>query len=281
MSLLYKWETTFPDTFHSEVYTVYSTVFATWNNKDVHNVSFINSCSFANPKVYMWDTNSIHGDGINDKVVKNADWPGVNLTQLYPATSNKYTLFYNSDYSNAIFSNGLAEGANWEHQSQDINNLSNFDGKTFDMATLTWFNSNALPTYKANSYVTAGLFTGSNDHYTSAKLAYGGTVADSTEHHMDDTTTNNFVCRFYSKYGASDSYHLDLALNVNGTWYKAWNDDPKVGSADTYKLIKADDTHSEDLQVYQLNAKALYSVYFTKVTGEDAYNVNFHLDKQY
>ena len=77
-----KYDTTFPNTFHSETYTVYSKTFATWNSDDVSAVYFVNSGSFDSPKAYMWDSASVHGTGINDKVVKNANWPGVDLTKL-------------------------------------------------------------------------------------------------------------------------------------------------------------------------------------------------------
>lgn len=44
-----KWETIFPNTFHSETYTVYSTDFATWEeSSSVHSVYFVNSAFFNN-----------------------------------------------------------------------------------------------------------------------------------------------------------------------------------------------------------------------------------------
>ena len=76
------WATTLPDTFHSGVYTVYTSSFGTWDENDASAVYFINSASFSSPKAYMWDSNSVHGGGIDDKVVKNANWPGVDLTRL-------------------------------------------------------------------------------------------------------------------------------------------------------------------------------------------------------
>lgn len=101
------WETTFPNTFHSETYTVCTTEFATWEDNPNH-IFFLNSCAFGNPRAYMWDIN--FGSGRDDKVVQNASWPGVNLTKLLDNHGGKdfYAFYYNADYSNIIFSNGLA-----------------------------------------------------------------------------------------------------------------------------------------------------------------------------
>ena len=76
------WETTFPDTFHSEVYSVFSSKYATWDGEDVSAVYFVNSGNFGEQKAYMWDSSSVYDTGVNAKVVKNADWPGVDMTQL-------------------------------------------------------------------------------------------------------------------------------------------------------------------------------------------------------
>ena len=161
-----KWETIFPNTFHSETYTVYSTDFATWEeSSSVHSVYFVNSAFFNNVYDYMWDSHSVitgqtESSGIQAKVVKNDEWPGKKMTtEMKAKTSSQslktYAFFYNSDYDRIIFNDGdLVSGANQEYQTQDLwltdsqgNPLNLVDG-TFDMTTLTWFHTNPTNYYR-------------------------------------------------------------------------------------------------------------------------------------
>ena len=69
---------------------------------------FVNSCNsgpgFSNrtPRAYMWDSASVHGSDVNDKVVKNADWTGVELVKMKNKVTGKnidmdlYVFYYNS-----------------------------------------------------------------------------------------------------------------------------------------------------------------------------------------
>ena len=90
-----KYTTTFPNTFHSETYTVCTKSFGTWESA-LRCVQYVNSghysytdnntqiTQFSQPYAYMWDDST--DTGAADKVVQNATWPGVPLTQLNAST---------------------------------------------------------------------------------------------------------------------------------------------------------------------------------------------------
>lgn len=284
-----KWETKFPDTFHSETYTVCTNVFGTWEESP-SKVYFLNSCNFETPRAYMWDTNF----GFQTGIVENATWPGVKLTNLKEKvsttnTNNKfdyYTFYYTADYSNIIFSNGLAHGGNWEHQSQDITQVGNVQGKTFDMTSLMWYTATPsshlnLPKYAdfLDTYIDTSLATGHNDHWTHLNLCYGGTPSNNADQsRFNGTTADNLMCRFYSKYGASGNDVLKLVLHVDGTTYKAYKDsytlDVNSGNA-SYELFAGND-YNKDLEIKNVANTAIYSIYVTKITN--GYRVTLHKD---
>lgn len=80
------YQTAFPNTFHSETYTVYTKNYGTWETVERH-VEFINSChftfqnttQFTQPYAYMWDSST--DTGAADKVVQNKTWPGVEMVR--------------------------------------------------------------------------------------------------------------------------------------------------------------------------------------------------------
>ena len=212
------WETTFPDTFHSEVYTVYSTDFATWESADnVHSVYIVNSTDFNDVYDYMWDSNSVISGqteigGVEAKVVKNAEWPGLKMTTLMKARTSSqslktYAFFYNADYDRVIFDDGdYHEGVNQEYQTQDLWLTKNEINKTFDMATLTWFNTNptntsvwndsnhsVMPYYSSDkTYLFSNLST--NNQWKKTRFAYGGTLSG--------TSSSKMICKLYNKVSA-------------------------------------------------------------------------------
>lgn len=242
-----KWDTTFPDTFHSETFTVYSTDFGTWEEtKNVHAVYFTNSNklngTFNDVYDYMWDSNSVHGDGINDKVVKNADWPGLKMTTKLNSVllSNKpdtYVFYYNSDYNRIIFSDGFTEtGLNREFQTQDLwltdengAALNLVDG-TFDMATLTWFHTNPtksdwatkMPSYSsANTYIHGNFVTGGR--WVDYRFAYGGEYQQTDGNAFKDSGSTHMLCKIYIKHAGD----YEFGLYYNGDWIGAFNDGDK------------------------------------------------------
>lgn len=279
-----KWETKFPDTFHSEIFTVCTNDFGTWEVSP-SKVYFLNSCNFETPRAYMWDVNF----GFKNGIVENAAWPGVTLTKLKEEVSGSdyYTFYYNADYSNIIFSNGLAHDGNWEHQSEDITSVRNVQGQTFDMTSLMWYSATPgshsnLPTYADSSttYIDTSLATGHNDYWTHLNLCYGGKPSysgDKTK--FDGTNDNNLLCRFYSKYGASGSNSLQLVLHVNGKTYKGYeNHDTLDASSNTptLELYEENENNKKNLYITNVADHAIYSIYVTKTNS--GYNVTLHKD---
>lgn len=279
-----KWETKFPDTFHSEIFTVCTNDFGTWEVSP-SKVYFLNSCNFETPRAYMWDVNF----GFKNGIVENAAWPGVTLTKLKEKVSGSdyYTFYYNADYSNIIFSNGLAHGENWEHQSEDITNVRNVQGQTFDMTSLMWYSATPgshsnLPAYADSSktYIDTSLATGHNDYWTHLNLCYGGNPSysgDKTK--FNGTNDNNLLCRFYSKYGASGSNSLQLVLHVNGKTYKGYeNHDTLDASSNTptLELYEENENNKKNLYITNVADHAIYSIYVTKTNS--GYNVTLHKD---
>lgn len=281
-----KWETKFPDTFHSEIYTVCTNDFGTWETSP-NKVYFLNSCSFETPRAYMWDKN--FGE-MKNGIVENAKWPGVTLTKLKETISSAdyYTFYYNSDYSNIIFSNGLDHGGNWEHQSEDITTVRNVEGQTFDMTTLMWYNATPsshsnLPKYAdfSDTYIDTSLATGHNDFWTHLNLCYEGIPSYSGDQSkFTGTNVNNLLCRFYSKYGASGSNSLQLVLHVNGKTYKRYegSDTLDLSSTDTIELYEENDNNNnhKNLYITNVSANAIYSIYVTKTNN--GYNVKLVKD---
>ncbi len=243
-----KWETTFPNTFHSETYTVYSTDFATWEPaSNVHVVYFTDSAFFGSNHVYdyMWDSASvINNNDINAKVVKNANWPGVKMnakmkTKTASQSLDTYAFFYNADYDRIIFNDGdLVTGQNQEYQTQDLwltdsqGNPLNLVNGTFDMTTLTWFHTNPtntstwssrMPTY-STAYIDGNFST--NNAWKKTRFAYGGEYVNTTGNAFKDTSANNMLCKVYikSELSASNAGDYQFVIHYNGNTYKTWAD---------------------------------------------------------
>lgn len=289
-----KYDTTFPNTFHNETFTVYTKTFGTWEPDDqVHCVYFVNSAFFTNVYDYMWDSNSVHGSGINDKVVKNANWPGLEMdtivrTKTNSQSLNVYAFFYNSDYDRIIFNDGdLVTGANQEYQTQDLW-LTNSSGTplqivggTFDMTTLTWFHTNPsasdwttkIPTYSANNTYINGNFS-TNNVWKKTRFAYGGEYGSTTGDAMNGTNAGNMVAKVYVK-SAGD---FEFVVHYNGVCYKAYDDNLNLYAGNSVTLGKENyyvDGHMND-EHYQykknvyaknLSAKTVYRFYLSNVTA--------------
>lgn len=289
------WETTFPDTFHSEVYTVYSTDFATWESSDnVHSVYIVNSAFFNNVYDYMWDSKSvINGQtdygGVEAKVVKNAEWPGLKMTTLMKTRTasqrlDTYGFFYNSDYDRIIFDDGdYVSGKNQEYQTQDLW-LTNEDGDsldlengTFDMSTLTWFHTNPskndwsskMPNFTDSQTYIYGNFS-TNGQWKKTRLAYGGEYASTDGNAFNGTNNNStnrkLLCKIYIK--SAGSYALKLCFN--NSWYGANNDgnydvDFSGSSTKEYE-VSNDSSHTHNLELNNV-PKGVFRIYVENGSG--------------
>lgn len=107
--------TTFPNTFHSETYTVYTQTFGTWSSEnDVRNFYFVNSTNAATPYSYMWDHNTEYGTSLNDKVVMNHEWPGEKMEMINDRTpGNAWEFVENNTSGEHCTLNTTATGAGY------------------------------------------------------------------------------------------------------------------------------------------------------------------------
>ena len=242
-----KYDTVFPNTFHSETFSVYSKTFGTWEpDSNVHCVYFADTAFFTNGEFsngvydYMWDSNSVHGTGINDKVVKNANWPGLQMDtivrkKIRDADTEEmyvYAFFYNSDYDRIIFNDGDVPNANvnQEYQTQDLW-LTNAQGQpmnivngTFDMATLTWFHTNPnksdwstkIPSYSNSSTYLYGNFS-TNNRWKKTHFAYDGEFDNNnlSNEAFVGTSSSKMLCKIYNK--VSKDTHK-LFFKNTGSW---------------------------------------------------------------
>lgn len=156
------------------------------------------------------------------------------------------------------------------------------------MATLLWYNAtqnnkNNLPTFPSNTYIDTSLATGTNDHWTHIPLVYGGTAANTSDQgYLNGTTSNNLMCRFYSKYGASGSYNLQLVLHINGKVYKGYqgHDTLDAGSnTPSLEIYEENNDNNKNVYITNVSGNAIYSVYATKTNS--GYNVTLHKDQQF
>ena len=217
-----QYSTTFPNTFHSETYTVYTKAFGTWDTV-ARQVEFINSChftidnntQFAQPYAYMWDSST--DTGAPERVVQNASWPGVSMTKLNKKKSNLdvYAFYYNSILDRIIFNDDY-NPSSAAYQTHDLNldqaktNPQFYVGKVFDMATLKWYNNfNSLPTY--SDYSVRGEFFTSDDQnrWTVSRMV------------VNPNNSNELYCRVYVRYQSSGStyYRFKIMKNDQSEWW--------------------------------------------------------------
>lgn len=241
-----KWTTSLPSTFHSEYYAIFSHQFATWSDiSDVHDVYYVNSAAFADPATtnkvsgkenlyptgYLWSSKSITAatGTINNKVVRNADWPGEELTPLNKTKATTlgsgyafrvFAVYYDSTYDRCIFSDGKgADGNAKGYQSQDLwftkaqaTDL-NFEqqGKYFDMATLNWYSESDLPTYTAN-FLTSNIGQNGDSDWADTNFVFKSGASGL----LSGTSGDKEICRVYAK-GTSYKFKLRVR-NSNGTY---------------------------------------------------------------
>lgn len=223
-----RYETVFPNTFHSETYAVYTKTFGTWDG-DVHYVKMLNTGGFSQAYAYMWDSNSVYGN--NEKVVENAPWYGVEMLKMNESVTITdgskvpiYGFYYNSDYDYIIF-NDVSGGNRDEYQTQDLAvrlGDTSWENKYFDIASLVWFNSAAgLPSYGKNFLHSN--FTGTN-RWVDTRFGWTNSnlspVTASDGNMFNGTSGDKEICRFYIK---SDGY-FEFSVNINGTYHGANTD---------------------------------------------------------
>lgn len=247
-----KYETTFPDTFHSETFSVYTLKFGTWEPVARH-VEIINSCQFndspyegedqfTEPYAYMWDNSSVYGN--NQKVVENASWPGVTMTKL---NQNKdglyiYAFYYNAIFDRIIFNDDYSDSSA-AYQTADINldqaktNPQYYVGKVYDMATMKWYNSSSdLPEYSKYS-VYGNFYKGDGGaRYTVSRM-------------VKIPNSNIVYCRIYLLYDNNGAQYKFKVFKHDGAktdwkWYG-------YGQSDGVTWEFNDGTQSQAPEIYE------------------------------
>lgn len=295
-----QYKTTFPNTFHSETYTVYTKNFGTWESV-ARYVQIINSCHFENlpndgdvqfeaPYAYMWD-NSTDTPGQADRVVQNGSWPGSGMTKLHQEKSgfSIYSFYYNSIFDRIIFNDNYVPSSA-AYQTADINldqaksNPQYYVGKIYDMATMKWYNNqNSLPTY--SSYSVHGNFYTSvdEDRYTVTRMV------------VNPSNSDELYCRVYVRYKntGNDVYKFKIFKHEGPknqwVWYggnpgtfpqsewktiysgtqnylevKATEPDSSVSFRDEYKYYYYDDNNVLQTGYHP----GVYGIYFKPSTNE-------------
>lgn len=226
-----KWDTTFPNTYHGEAYSVYSHEYGTWETSGTNHVDYINSGGFANPttengsssmwpRSYLWQSGT--EVGTNHRVVENAAWPGAKMTPMTGLfgedSHNKFRQFrtyYSSSFDYGVFSDGKGAANNSVgYQTQDLA-LSGYENKVFDMATLSWFdNTSGLPTYTKNYLYSNFGQNGTDWADTCFTYKSGGSGI------FADTSGNKEVCRVYVKStDANPTYEFKVRIRTGNDTY--------------------------------------------------------------
>lgn len=258
-----KWETAFPNTFHSETFTVYSSEYGSWNTEDAKAVFFVDSCwaeDSGGPDVYLWDHNYVtSGSGTSDekKLVKNAPWPGKKMTKMGWTVGNMnfraWTFFYHNDYSNAVFNDSVTEWGSGDaysgdaaYKSQDISrNIANgvtWDGKYFDMATLDWYSEpSKLPNYTDN-YLRGNFYTGGR--FANTRFAYKGdnTQSSTGNQFLNGTSGSKEACRVFVRYSGD----YEFKVYYGGSWYGVGDGASQMTMGQTYTLDKETNNNSKN-----------------------------------
>lgn len=257
------WETTFPNTFHNETFSVYSDVFGTWESV-ARYVKILNSCDFnidnkhlwGTPYAYMWDSSTDIPNQANQRVVENATWPGLPMTKLSETQRGfeVFAFYYNSIYDRVVF-NDNHDPPDYAYQTEDINldqaktDHQYYVGKYYDIATQMWYNSASdLPTY-SDCALYGDFSTGSQRKITRFTNSKNGA-----------SNTNQF-CRIYIKASEAGNYTFkvyDFANNNTKWWGAAQNSDIRVYVGSDYTLT---DNNSQYAEVQNLS-KGLYNVWW-------------------
>ena len=257
------WETAFPDTFHNETFSVYTSKFGTWESV-ARCVKIINSCRFdynnesfwQTPYAYMWDSSTDIPGQQNKRVVENKAWPGVSMTNTNSQYEgfDIYSFYYNSIYDRIIF-NDHYNPPDYAYQTEDINldqaktNPQYYVGKYYDMATMKWYDQKSdLPTY-SDCCLYGEFSTGQKwkmTRFTNSK---------------NNASNTNQYCRIYIKAAEAGNYQFkvyDFANNTTKFWGAAQNSDIRA-YVDTDKTLTDDNPQNAEIQNL---SKGLYEVWW-------------------
>ena len=232
-----QYKTTFPNTFHSETYTVCNTQFGTWETI-IRYVKIINSChytfdsytNFAQPFAYMWDSST--DTGADDKVVQNASWPGVKMIKLNEKAGNfeVFAFYYNSVFDRIIFNDDF-NPKSAAYQTEDIDLSKQTDRSTavpnneyYDMATMQWYDDINDVNAEAG-YCLRGDFYSSEEYYAAHDDSRYSLTRMRIVKDSDGNPTDEVYCRVYIR-SATDAnlpYKFKIITAVNSlssaTWY--------------------------------------------------------------
>ncbi len=285
-----EWETTFPNTFHSETFTVYTTEFGTWDPaSDVHHYKFVSSAGVEEdamtlPFAYMWDSSTDMKDAQGKRigsVVENAVWPGTKMTKLNETFNGKsvFTFYYNSKYNSSVVNDGRGSGSDSKgYQSQDINAAAHED-EYFDMASLKWYAAaDTRPTYTLN-YLRSNVNQESG-HWAQTNFVHGGG--------WTGTSGDNELCRLYVKSDGDYQFQLKIETNNNGTITETYygkkdgtelpeNSEQKTGINWTLENIGGKPT-TDDKNIHVSLVKGLHQVYLKFVNNEPQLYISYQVD---
>lgn len=283
-----QYTTTFPNSYHSETYTVYTKIFGTWDSVARH-VEIINSCQFngspynnenqfTQPFAYMWDS-STDIPGQSDRVVQNSTWPGVRMTRLNQSKDGLgiYAFYYNSIFDRIIFNDNY-NPKDSAYQTEDINldkaksDPQYYNGKIYDMATMKWYNStNNLPTYSGYS-VYGDFYNSTNNHrYTVSRMV------------VNPSNSQEVYCRVYVRYPNSDNqYYYFKIMKNDKSQYLGWGIDgnhyvinDNMPDPDNKPVLseKYNNKDTEDLALHASNPSGkshpgIYGIYFNTSTNQ-------------
>ena len=263
-----KWETSFPNSYHSEIFSVYSHKFGTWKpNEKVRQIYFVNSAGVEqeymdSPTSYMWDHNTEYGTGKDDKVVMNKAWPGEQMTRMATGVNGKqrYTFFYISDFDRAVFSDGRG-GAN-DAKGYQTQNLTpnNHVGDYFEMSALKWYSGdtseaqNYTTVNYTNNYLCSSINQNGND-WAHTNFLYGGYLKDWNNQY---TNNQSEVCRMYVKpQGTSSTGSFEFTVKLGNKYYG--NNGVNIPSDGT----RWDLGENESALRVTLDANSIYDFYLT------------------
>lgn len=280
------WETTFPDTFHSGVYTIYTSEFGTWE-ADARYVKIVNSChytfdnvtQFSQPFAYMWDS-STDIPGSEDRVVQNAVWPGTTMTKLAEKVTDYdvYVFYYNSIFDRIIFNdNFVPKSAAYQTEDIDLDQAKTqpdyYSGKYYDMATMKWYDDeNAIPSNAA--YCLRGDFYSSDEYYTDNN----DSRFTITRMRNNPDNSNEVFCRIYIRYpnGTDDQgnklYYKFKIMSTgsatgNTTWYGVPSNDDETHDHEINWAQLTTDNGNKDVMLHVetpagKSHPGVYDVYF-------------------
>ncbi len=256
-----KWETTLPNTFHSETFSIYSHKYGNWDTEDATSIKFIDSVKMIDlnktPKVYLWDSSSEYdATNVNGKIVKNKDWPGEEMTRLADAEQvgnlnlKLFNIFYSSAYNRAVFNDGEyntnVNGGRNQLQTQDVwlsNNGTSYVKDYFDFATLKWYTAAELSNVRYTNTVLVNNFNTNDSNQAHIRMVY---YTDGT----NGTNDHYFMCKAFIK--SAGDYFFKIWDHDANTHYgrpSNWNQ-WALGHGDSTRNIGSSNAQGDLIWIY-------------------------------